>query len=76
MLTSDVYSHAESYNDRHSCCCRALTAIGTISMANKDSKQLATDLGVHQTVQNMQRQQGLDTKLKAVVQDTLSLLSA
>ena len=76
MLAVDDYSCAESYGHNGWFGCRSLTAIGTISMASKESQQLSSDLGIRQTVQNMQRQQGLDTKLKAVAHDILSLLSA
>ena len=56
--------------------CRALTAVGTLSMANKESKQLAQDLGVLQTAHDIQQRQALESKLKTVVQEVVSVLTS
>lgn len=45
-------------------------------MANKESKQLAQDLGVLQTARDIQQRQPLEAKLKMVVQDVVSVLTS
>lgn len=58
------------------CVCRALNAVGTLSVTNKESKQLAQDLGVLQTARDIQQRQALEPKLKMVVQDVVSVLTS
>lgn len=45
-------------------------------MANKESKQLAHDLGVLQTARDIQQRQALEPKLKTVVQEVVSVLTS
>lgn len=52
---------------------RAFNAVGTLSMANSESKQLAQDLGILQTGRDILRQP-LEPKLLAVIQDLVTLL--
>ncbi len=54
--------------------CRAFIAAGTISTANAESKQLALDLNVCQSAQDIQQRPGLDAKLKSVATDVASML--
>lgn len=51
-------------------------AVGTLSMANSESKQLAKDLGVLQTGRDIQQRQALEPKVEAVFQDVATLLTA
>lgn len=54
---------------------RAFNAVGTLSMANRESKQLAQDLGVLQTGRDIQQRQPLEPKLRAKIQELVTLLT-
>ncbi|KAL3142952.1 hypothetical protein ABBQ38_003237 [Trebouxia sp. C0009 RCD-2024] len=66
LLTGTPYYEADTLY-------RAFNAVGTLSMANSESKQLAQDLGILQTGRDILRQP-LEPKLLAVIQDLVTLL--
>ena len=74
---SAVPVHARHTHLQRSYVRRAFIAVGTLSMANKESKQLAKDLDVLQTGYDIQQQQQPpEPKVKAVIQDLVTLLTS